>query len=75
MRCDSIVAGGESSSAFSISCKGRLVPPCWDLSHLNLQPHWHRHPEVYGVTGHGGPAVAHREPFPVFCDNLCGMRI
>ena len=35
----------------------------------------HMHTELYGMIGHWGPAVYHRELYPVFCDNLCGKRI
>ena len=33
------------------------------------------HTEVYGMIGQWGPAVEHRELYPIFCDNLCGKRI
>ena len=33
---------------------------------------WHLHTVVYGMTGQQGPAVQHREHYPIFCDNLCG---
>ena len=33
---------------------------------------WHMHLEVYGMMGQQGPAVQHRELYPVFCDGLCG---
>ena len=36
---------------------------------------WHMHTEVYGMTGQKGPAVQHRELYPVFCDALCGERV
>ena len=36
---------------------------------------WHMHTEVYGMTGQQGPAVEHRELYPVSCDKLCGKRI
>ena len=36
---------------------------------------WHIHTEVYRMIGQQGPAVQHRELYPVFCDNLCGKRI
>ena len=29
---------------------------------------WHMRPVVYGMTGQQGPAVLHRELYPVFCD-------
>ena len=32
----------------------------------------HRRPEVYGVTGQRGPAVEHRELYPVFWNHLGG---
>lgn len=31
--------------------------------------------EVNGMIGQRGPAVGHRECYPVFCDPLCGKRI
>ena len=37
--------------------------------------HWHAHTEVYGMIGQWGPAVQHRELYPVFSDNLRGKRI
>ena len=30
------------------------------------------HTEVYGMSGHGGPAVEHRELYPICFDNLRG---
>ena len=36
---------------------------------------WHMHTELYGITGQRGPAVDHRELYPVFCDDLCGRRL
>ena len=36
---------------------------------------WQMHTEVYGMNGQQGPAVEHRELYPVFCDDLCGKRI
>ena len=33
------------------------------------------HSVMYGMTGHWGPAVQHREPYPVFCGGLCGKII
>ena len=33
------------------------------------------HTKVYVMIGQPGPAVQHRELYPVFCDNLCGKRI
>ena len=36
---------------------------------------WHMHTEVYGMTGQQGPAVQHRELYPIFSDNLYGKRI
>ena len=36
---------------------------------------WHVHMEVYGMIGQWGPAVQHREFYPIFCDNLCGKRM
>ena len=35
---------------------------------------WHRHTELYRVTSQWGPAVEHRELYPIFCDNLCGEK-
>ena len=36
---------------------------------------WHMHTELYGMIGQQGPAVEHREPYPIFCDHLCGKRV
>ena len=36
---------------------------------------WYMHTVVCGMTGQWGPAVWHREPYPIFCDHLCGKRI
>ena len=36
---------------------------------------WHRHTKVYGMTGQQGPAVQHKELYPIFCDNLFGKGI
>ena len=36
---------------------------------------WHVRTEVYGVTGQRGPAVQHRELYPIFRHHLCGKRI
>ena len=36
---------------------------------------WHMHHEVFGMIAQTGLAVKHREPYPVFCDDLCGERI
>ena len=36
---------------------------------------WHVHTEIYGMIGQWGPAGQHREPYPIFCDNLCGKGI
>ena len=33
---------------------------------------WHMHTEGYGTICQQGPAVWHRELYPIFCDNLCG---
>ena len=33
------------------------------------------HAEVYGMTDQQGPAVEHRELYPIFCGNPCGKRI
>ena len=30
---------------------------------------------VYGMTGQWGPAIQHRELYPIFCDNLYGEKI
>ena len=33
------------------------------------------HTKVYGMIGQQGPAMLHRELYPVFCDGLCwGLR-
>ena len=32
------------------------------------------HTEVYGTIGQWGPAIQHREFYPIFCDNLYGKR-
>ena len=32
----------------------------------------HVHNEVCGMTGQQGPAIKHRELYPIFCDNLYG---
>ena len=34
---------------------------------------WPMHTIVCGVDGQWGPAIEHRELYPVFCDNLYGM--
>ena len=36
---------------------------------------WHMHTQVYGVIGQWGPALWHRELYPVFCDDLYGQMI
>ena len=36
---------------------------------------WHMCTEIYGMIGHRGPAVWHRELYLLFCDSLCGKRI
>ena len=36
---------------------------------------WHMHTEVYGMIGQWGPAIQHKELYPIFHDNLCGKRI
>ena len=36
---------------------------------------WHMHTEVYGMIGQRGPAIQHKELYPIFHDNLCGKRI
>jgi len=36
---------------------------------------WHRHTEVYGMTGQRGPAIEHRELYPGICDHLHGRKI
>ena len=41
----------------------REVRYLWD-GHINT--------EVYGVIGQWGPAVRHRELYPIFCDHLHG---
>jgi len=33
---------------------------------------WHMPTEVYGMTSQQGPAIQHRELYPIFCDNLMG---
>ena len=33
------------------------------------------HTEVYGIIAKRGPAVQHRELYPIFCDNPYGERI
>ena len=30
---------------------------------------------IYGMTGQQGPAIEHRENYPIFSANLCGKRI
>ena len=35
----------------------------------------HMHTEVYGTIGQRGPAVQHRDLYPVFGDKLWGKRI
>ena len=37
--------------------------------------HWCMRTEVHGMTGQQGPAVQHREPYPIFYDGLYGKRI
>ena len=50
--------------------------------------HWHMHTEVFGIIGQWGPAVEHKELYPIwgpavehrelyppFWDNLCGKGI
>ena len=36
---------------------------------------WHMHTVVYGMIGPWGPAIQHRELYPILCDNLYGRRI
>ena len=36
---------------------------------------WHMYTEVHGMDGRQGPAVEHREFYPIFFDNLYGKRI
>ena len=36
---------------------------------------WHMLAVVYGMIGQWGPAVYHRELYPIFCNGLCGKRI
>ena len=36
---------------------------------------WHVHTEVYGMTGQRGPAIEHRELYPISQFHLCGKRI
>ena len=36
---------------------------------------WQRHAFVHGMGGQPGPAVEHRELYPMFYDNLYGKRI
>ena len=36
---------------------------------------WHMHTKVYGMIGQQGPALEHRELYPMFCTNVCGKRI
>ena len=36
---------------------------------------WQRHTEVDGTIGQQGPAIQHRELYPIFCNDLCGKRI
>ena len=33
---------------------------------------WHMHTVVYGMIVQWGLAIKHREPYSIFCDNLCG---
>ena len=33
------------------------------------------HTEIYGMIDQRGPAMWHRESYPVFCDNICGKRV
>ena len=35
----------------------------------------HRHTTVYKMGNHQGPAVQHREPYSLFCNNQHGKRI
>ena len=37
--------------------------------------HAYMHTEVYGMIVQQGPAVEHRECYPIFYDNLYGKRI
>ena len=46
--------------------EGRDGPGLWD---------WHKQTKIYGMIGQWGPAGQHREPYPIFCDNLCGKGI
>ena len=36
---------------------------------------WLTYTEVYEMIGQWGPTVQHRELYPVFRGNLCGMKI
>ena len=36
---------------------------------------WHVYTMVHGMDGQWGPAVQHRELYPIFCNNLYGKRI
>ena len=36
---------------------------------------WDMHTKVYGMIGQQGPALEHRELYPMFCTNVCGKRI
>ena len=36
---------------------------------------WHVYTVAYGMVGYHGPAIEHRELYPIFCDNLYGKRI
>ena len=36
---------------------------------------WHMRTEACEMTGHWGPAVKHRELYPIFYDNVYGKRI
>ena len=35
---------------------------------------WYMHTIIYGIDGPPGPAVLHRELYPILCDNLHGKR-
>ena len=36
---------------------------------------WPMHTVVYGMTSQWGPAVEHRELYPIFCDGPCEKKI
>ena len=49
--------------------RGQVRRGAWGKDGLGVWD-WHRHTEVCGMTGQWGPALVHRELYPVSCDHL-----